>query len=75
MKGTVLEYDNDAGAGLIEDQRGAEFPFTKDQVAGGQSIQVGDEVNFRPKGSKKGPFAAQVVPIRSSSNVPVNEAV
>lgn len=74
MKGTVLEFDTDTGVGLIEDHRGAEFPFTKDQVAGDQGIQAGDQVNFRPKGSKNGPFAAQVVPIQSGSSAPAKAA-
>lgn len=64
MKGKIVEFDQDAGTGLIEDHRGAEFPFSKDQVASNEGIQTGDQVNFRPKGSKKGPFASQIVPVR-----------
>lgn len=67
MKGKVLQFDKDTGAGLIEDHRGAEFPFSKDQVASNEDIQAGDQVNFRPKGSKKGPIAVQIVPIRAAA--------
>jgi cold shock CspA family protein len=65
MKGKVLQFDKNTGAGVIEDHRGAEFPFSKDQVASNEGIQAGDQVNFRPKGSKTGPFASQIVPIRA----------
>jgi cold shock CspA family protein len=67
MKGTVLQFDKNTGSGLIEDHRGAEFSFSRDQVASNEDIQTGDQVNFRPKGSKKGPVAAQIVPIRAST--------
>ncbi|WP_152207935.1 hypothetical protein [Marinobacter changyiensis] len=68
MKGKVLKFDTDTRAGLIEDHRGAEFPFSEDQVASSQDIRAGDEVNFRPKGSKKGPFASQIVLVQSGRN-------
>lgn len=67
MKGTVLQFDRNTGDGLIKDHRGAEFPFSKGQVASNEDIQAGDQVNFRPKGSKKGPVAMQIVPIRAAS--------
>lgn len=67
MKGTVLQFDQNTGSGLIEDHRGAEFPFSRDQVASNEDLQAGDQVNFRPKGSKKGPFASQVVPIKAAT--------
>ncbi|PXX92341.1 hypothetical protein DIT71_03840 [Marinobacter vulgaris] len=65
MKGKVLHFDPDTKAGLIKDHRGAEFPFSDDQVISSEDVQTGDEVNFRPKGSKKGPFASQIVPLTS----------
>ncbi len=68
MKGKVLQFDADTRVCVIEDHRGAEFPFSQDQVASSQDIQAGDEVNFHPKGSKKGPFASQIVPVRSGRN-------
>jgi cold shock CspA family protein len=62
MKGTVLDYDNTTETGTIEDQRGAQFPFNASQWSGQADIESGTVVNFKPKGSKKGPIAAQIVP-------------
>jgi|AntRauTorckE5430_2_1112549.scaffolds.fasta_scaffold15751_2 cold shock CspA family protein len=66
MKGRVIQFDTDTGKGLIEDQRGALFTFDRAQWPGDQPIQLGAAVNFRPKGSKKGPYAAQIVPTHNS---------
>lgn len=68
MKGKVLQFDADTRAGLIEDHRGAEFPFSENEVVSSQGVKAGDEVNFRPKGSPKGPFASQIVPVQSERN-------
>lgn len=63
MKGTILQFDTESGQGLIEDQRGAQFPFDLNQVVDGHEVAEGDTVSFRPKGSKRGPFAARVMPV------------
>lgn len=62
MKGKVLKFDSNTGTGVILDQRGAEFSFDAKEWAGDQDIRPGQEVIFRPKGSKKGPFAARIAP-------------
>lgn len=73
MKGKVIEYGANAGTGFIEDHRGALFPFEPGQWAGSQKITVGAEVNFRPKGSRKGPFAAQIVPVQDGRTAKTEE--
>jgi len=68
MKGKVLEYDDQIDSGLIEDQRGAQFKFEASQWSGSPPIETGTVVNFRPKGSKKGPVAAQIVPVETTAS-------
>lgn len=63
MKGQVLSFDSSTGTGVILDQRGAEFPFKAKECSGSQDVRPGQEVVFRPKGSKKGPFAARIAPV------------
>lgn len=63
MKGEVTSFDTCTGTGVIIDQRGAEFPFTTKEWSGSQTIKTGQAVTFRPKGSKKGPFAARIAPV------------
>jgi cold shock CspA family protein len=75
MKGTVVGFDAKASAGMIEDVRGAQFPFGCDQWVGDQAIEPGADVNFQPKGSKKGPFASQIVPVQSNHKEKTGEAV
>lgn len=62
MKGTVLKFNTSTGTGVILDQRGAEFSFNAREWVGAHDIRPGQEVTFRPKGSKKGPFAARISP-------------
>lgn len=63
MKGTLIDYDASTGSGTIKDNRGASFAFSDSNWISQCKIEPGTEVNFKAKGTKKGPMAAQVVPI------------
>jgi len=66
MRGHVVEFDQNRGEGVIEDQRGARFNFSLKHCTDAGAMRLDVPVNFKPKGSKSGPFAAQVIPLEKA---------
>ena len=57
--GTVTEFDEPIGLGLVEDDDGIEHPFHCTAVAdGSRDIAVGTSVNFRLAAARGGRFEA-----------------
>jgi cold shock CspA family protein len=60
MNGVIVQLESESGTGVIEDTRGAQFTFDLKDLADGETVKVDQKVAFRPKCSKKGPYAANV---------------
>ncbi len=66
MKGRIKKYNSDRGFGFIEDLRGDEYFFHKNNWWDNSSIQVGLIVRFNTKETKKGVEAIKVSPMKGA---------